>query len=356
MFLSKKFLPFSLILTFALLLILPNLLSCSDNSVSPEQLNSSNAHSDHSLTNNPLIEQRADPWIYKDTDDSYYFIASVPEYDRLELRTAKSINVLKTAEVKTIWQKHTTGKMGAHIWAPELHKIDGKWYIYFAAGESEDIWAIRMWVLSNDSVNPLEGEWQEEGQLDSGWQSFALDATTFEHKGKRYLIWAQGAEDKSFKGTALWMSEMANPTKLKGEVVLLTKPELAWETIGHHVNEGPAVLIRNNKVFVTYSASATDDNYTMGLLWVDVNADLMDVSNWHKSPQPVFATNESLKRFGPGHNSFTVADDGITDLLVYHARNYKELQGNPLTDPNRHTYIREILWDKAGFPIFGQDK
>ncbi|MDA5483519.1 alpha-N-arabinofuranosidase, partial [Yersinia intermedia] len=35
---------------------------------------------------NPLIEQRADPFIYRHTDGYYYFTASVPEYDRLELR------------------------------------------------------------------------------------------------------------------------------------------------------------------------------------------------------------------------------------------------------------------------------
>lgn len=34
---------------------------------------------------NPFIEQRADPFILRDGSD-YYFIASVPEYDRLEIR------------------------------------------------------------------------------------------------------------------------------------------------------------------------------------------------------------------------------------------------------------------------------
>lgn len=33
---------------------------------------------------NPFIEQRADPYILRH-QDSYYFIASVPEYDRLEI-------------------------------------------------------------------------------------------------------------------------------------------------------------------------------------------------------------------------------------------------------------------------------
>ena len=45
----------------------------------------------------PLIEQRADPYIYRHTDGYYYFTASVPLYDRIELRRAKTIAELATA-------------------------------------------------------------------------------------------------------------------------------------------------------------------------------------------------------------------------------------------------------------------
>ncbi|VDZ80862.1 glycosyl hydrolase [Salmonella bongori] len=39
---------------------------------------------------NPFIEQRADPFILRD-GSNYYFIASVPEYNRLEIRRADSL-------------------------------------------------------------------------------------------------------------------------------------------------------------------------------------------------------------------------------------------------------------------------
>ena len=87
---------------------------------------------------NPLVEQRADPWIYKHTDGYYYFTASVPAYDCIELRRARTIQELGTAEPVVIWRKHEKGRMSGHIWAPELHYIDGKWYIYFAAGGSDE--------------------------------------------------------------------------------------------------------------------------------------------------------------------------------------------------------------------------
>ena len=302
---------------------------------------------------NPIAKQRADPWVYKTDDGIYYLIATVPEYDRIVIRKANSINGLKTAEEKVVWRKHDQGVMGHHIWAPELHKIDGTWYIYFAAGEAENIWNIRMWVLSNPSEDPMEGEWKEEGRIKTQHDSFSLDATVFEHNGKRYMIWAQNVRGGEH-GTALVLSEMKDPVTLTGPEVVLTEPEFSWERIKYNVNEGAAVIRRNGKIFVTYSASATNHNYCMGLLWIDEDADLLEAANWMKSPGPVFYTNEDLKRYGPGHNSFTIAEDGETVIMIYHARDYKEIEGHELSDPNRATRARVVRWTESGFPDFMQ--
>jgi len=303
---------------------------------------------------NPIAEERADPWVYKTDDGTYFLIATVPEYDRIVIRKAHSINGLKSAPEKEIWHKHEKGVMGHHIWAPELHKIDGKWYIYFAAGEAEKIWNIRMWVLSNSSKDPMDGEWKEEGQIITERESFSLDATTFEHKGKRYLIWAQNVRGGNH-GTALVLSEMKDPLTLTGPEVVITEPDFSWERMKYSVNEGPAVIKKNGKIFVTYSASATNHNYCIGLLWIDENADLLDAANWNKSPGPVFYTNEDFKRYGPGHNSFTTAEDGKTTVMIYHARDYKEIKGHELSDPNRATRARVVEWTETGFPDFIQN-
>jgi len=309
-----------------------------------------------SLTfNNPIAVQRADPWVHKADDDTYYLVATVPEYDRIVIRKANSINGLKDAKEKAVWHKHEQGVMGHHIWAPELHQIDGRWYIYFAAGEAENIWNIRMWVLSNSADDPMEGEWKEEGRIKTAQESFSLDATTFEHRDKRYLIWAQNVRGGEH-GTALVMSEMKDPITLTGNEVILTEPEFSWEKMKYNVNEGPAVIKKDGKIFVTYSASATNHNYCVGLLWIDADKDLMDASNWIKSPGPVFYTNEDLNRFGPGHNSFTTAEDGETVVMIYHARDYKEIKGHELSDPNRATRARVVHWTESGFPDFMQNK
>ncbi len=302
---------------------------------------------------NPLIEQRADPWCVRHSDGRYYFTATAPEYDRIELRCATTIAGLATVEAKAIWRKHDKGPMSYHIWAPEIHHIDGKWYIYFAAGQAEDIWAIRMYVLECTAANPLEGEWTEKGQLKTNWQSFSLDATTFEHRGIRYLVWAQ--KDPEIRGnTNLYVAKMDTPWSITGEQVMITKPELPWEQILFWVNEGAAAIIRNGRVFISYSASGTNHNYCMGLLTADENADLLDAKSWKKSPVPVFKSCPANSQYGPGHNSFTVAEDGKTDLLVYHARNYKEIEGDPLNNPDRHTRVQVLHWKPDGTPDFGE--
>ncbi|MFD7709594.1 family 43 glycosylhydrolase [Streptomyces sp. NPDC059786] len=301
---------------------------------------------------NPFVRNRADPHIHRHTDGRYYFTATAPEYDRIVLRRSRTLNGLATATESVIWRKHATGDMGAHIWAPEIHHIDGKWYVYFAAAPANDVWAIRIWVLENASADPFRGTWVERGQLRTAWETFSLDATTFTHRGTRYLAWAQH-EPGMDNNTGVFLSAMADPVTLTGPQVRLTTPEYAWETTGYKVNEGPSVIQRGGRVYLTYSASATDSNYCLGLLTADDDADLLDPAAWSKSPTPVFTSNDTTKQYGPGHNCFTVAEDGRTDVLVYHARQYKEITGDPLDDPNRHTRVQPLGWKADGTPDFG---
>ncbi|WP_425464246.1 glycoside hydrolase family 43 protein [Paenibacillus zeisoli] len=305
--------------------------------------------------NNPLVEQRADPWVYKHNDGYYYFTASVPEYDRIEVRRSSTLEGLRDTQPVVAWRKYETGMLSANIWAPEIHFIQGKWYIYFAAARTtetkEGLFDHRMYVLENTSANPLEGEWVEKGQVRTAWESFALDATTFEHQGRLYYVWAQ--KDPEIEGNSnLYISAMSNPWTLSGEQVMISTPEHPWEVIGFKVNEGAAFLKRNGRIFISYSASATDHNYCMGLLSADESSDLLDPQSWTKSPEPVFQTNEETGQYGPGHNSFTVSEDG-QDVLIYHARNYKEITGDPLYDPNRHTRAQVFGWNENGTPNFG---
>jgi GH43 family beta-xylosidase len=302
---------------------------------------------------NPIVPQRADPHVFLHRDGYYYFVATVPEYDRIELRRARTLGELTTAAPKVIWRRHAHGPMGAHIWAPEIHFLNGRWYVYFAAGDAEAIWNIRMYVLENSSPNPLEGTWTEKGQIKMNWESFTLDATTFENRGTHYLVWAQSGQDPKITGTGIYIAKMDTPWSITGKQVAITLPELPWERVGYNVNEGPAVLQKNGRIFLTYSASATDANYCLGMLTASDTADLLDPKSWTKSPEPVFKSNPATSQYGPGHNGFTTTPDGKTDILVYHDRNYEKIQGDPLNNRDRATRAQVIRWKPDGTPDFG---
>jgi GH43 family beta-xylosidase len=301
---------------------------------------------------NPLVRQRADAQVSKQ-DGWYYMTGSVPEYDRLVLRRSRTIAGLSDAPETVLWRHLAKGPMSGFIWAPELHRIDGRWLMYFAAGPSgggEDVFRIRTYAAACDGPDPMTGTWSVLGQLQTAWDSFTLDSTSFVHRGTRYLAWAQrepGIETNS----NLYLAPLATALTLAAKPARLSVPTLDWEVRGYKVNEAPALLARNGRLFLTYSASATDARYCMGMLTARDDADIMDPQAWTKSPVPVMSTSATHKIFGPGHNSFTVDERG-RDMLVFHARDYEDITGDPLFDPNRHTRVQRIAYDAEGRPVF----
>lgn len=303
----------------------------------------------------PWIMQRADPYVYH-KDGFYYFTGSMPKYDCITLRKSKSLIDLKDAEEVVVWKKHETGPMSEHVWAPELHYLYGKWYLYFAAGEKEDVWKIRPYVLECEGDDPTSGKWVEKGMIqpaegdEFSFQAFSLDATIFKNKGKYYYVWAEKV-GVGKQISNLYIAEMESPIKLKTVQVLLTTPDYDWERYGFWVNEGPSVIHHEGKIYLTYSASDTGVNYCVGMLSVDEDADVLDSANWKKERYPVLKTDESLEIYGPGHNCFTEDEEGNV-VMVFHARTEKDLVGNPLYVPNRHAMMLEVKWDEEGKPVF----
>jgi GH43 family beta-xylosidase len=318
---------------------------------------------------NPFISERADPYIVSDGNGRYYFTASYPAYgsadkgyDRIILRRSTTVAGLAKAEEKTIWKAHSNGIMSRHIWAPEMHYIGGKWYIFFAAGTTENVWAIRPYVLECDG-DPYTGNWKECGQMQASsgdtesFAGFSLDMTYYEHNGKHYVVWAEINGDSS-----LFMAEIdpSAPYRLISKPILLTKPEYNWEKVNNRVNEGPAVLQTNGKVYIFFSASGTGSEYCVGRLEADADSDLMNVSNWRKLSTPVLETRNLNGESGPGHNCFVTDENGDL-LIVYHARPASHSSGecgtynkDPLYDPCRHTRVKQVTFAADGTPLIDQ--
>jgi len=293
-------------------------------------------------------------------DGTYYFTASIPEYDRIVLRSSGTLEGLKDASEVTIWTKHESGPMSKHVWAPELHYLQGNWYIYFAAGEKDDIWKIRPYVLKCTGQNPIKDSWVEKGIMkcvegdDFSFRAFSLDATVFENKGEYYYVWAE----KVGVGKAisnLYIARMEAPDQLATVQVLITTPDYDWERVGFWVDEGPAVIKKNGKIYLTFSSSETGPCYCMGMLSTTEDADLLDPQSWKKERYPVLQTDAEKGIYGPGHNSFTKDEEG-NDICVYHTRTYPEITGDPLYDPNRHAMLMKVEWDQEDKPVFRYQK
>ncbi|HIR28592.1 MAG TPA: family 43 glycosylhydrolase [Candidatus Choladousia intestinigallinarum] len=310
--------------------------------------------------NEPWILQRADPYVYRHTDGTYYFTASVPAYDRIVLRKSSTLDGLKDAGETTVWVKHDTGIMSKHIWAPELHYLMGKWYIYYAGGDIADEWAIRPYVLECQGQDPMKDPWVEKGKMKRAegdvfsFEAFSLDATVFCNKGKYYYVWAEKVSVGP-QISNLYIAEMENPCQLKTIQVLLTTPDYDWERVGFWVNEGPAVIKHQGKIYLTFSASETGAAYCMGMLTADEDADLLDPRSWSKDRYPVLKTDAEKGIYGPGHNSFTTDEEG-NPVMVYHARTEEKIEGNPLYNPNRHAMLMKVRWDEeTGRPVFSYE-
>ncbi|NLZ80498.1 MAG: family 43 glycosylhydrolase [Clostridiales bacterium] len=319
---------------------------------------------------NPFIMHAADPFIYRHTDGSYYFTSSHADsehdlegkyqYRKITLRKAKTLEDLSNNYTEKVLfsREPLSNDTSPHIWAPELHFIDSKWYLYFTTTISNDNrWEIRPHVLECADEDPMTATWVNKGVLkciDSSsmaFTRFSLDHTVFEHKGSLYMIWAQ--EDN--KNSDLFISIMINPWTIDEKVTKIATPQYNWETHGFPVCEGPSILKRNGRIFLIYSASGTDALYCMGMITAEEDADLLKASSWVKTPYPVFQSNKNNGQFGPGHNSFTVDEDG-NDIMVYHARQkerYLVDKGyQPLYDVGRNASLGKVYWNPDGTPNF----
>ena len=273
------------------------------------------------LNNKPWILQRADPYVYRHTDGTYYFTASVPAYDGIVLRRSDTLAGLADAQETEVWHKHESGIMSCHIWAPELHYINGAWYIYYAGGDKDDIWQIRPYVLECNDADPITGTWTEKGKMGRAdddvfsFEAFSLDGTVFESKGKWYYIWAEKV-GVGKQISNLYIGELETPYKLKTVQVLLTTPDYDWERVGFWVNEGPAVLKRNGKIFMTYSASETGIAYCIGMMTADEDADLLDPLSWKKERYPVLQSVST----GPGTTALPWTRMAMTSWCIMPGR------------------------------------
>lgn len=307
---------------------------------------------------NPLLPAGADPWSV--FHEGWYYYTHTTG-NNVTLWKTRSLAELENAPSKVVWEPALGKPYSSGVWAPELHYLDNKWYIYVAADDGHNR-NHRLWVLENTAEDPLEGSFTMKGQLKTpGGDKWAIDGSVFEQQGQRYLVWSGWEGDENGRQD-IFLCRMKNPWTTEGERIRISTPVYAWERHGDipdpgpddkpqvFVNEGPQPLQHGDKIFIIFSASGCwTDHYVLGMLRADAHADLMDHSSWHKYPEPVFKAGNTRGTYAAGHNSFFRSPDDSEDWILYHA-NPEPGQG---CGGHRSPRMQKITWDANGMPYFG---
>jgi GH43 family beta-xylosidase len=296
----------------------------------------------------------ADPWVVQH-DGMYYYVRS---HDRRiwVARSAKLSEVI-TAPAKAIWSAPDTGWNRTNIWAPEMHFIDGHWYVYYAAGRAGPPFTRQhAGVLQSADADPM-GRWIDRGMIYTGdsvgtgtGDRWSIDMTVGRIAGRDYAVWsgwsARAATDKTPQ--QLYIAPMANPWTISDNRVLLSAPDESWERGPElDLQEGPQFLRRGGDVFVLYSTrDSWLKEYALGQLRLrDTTADPLQPASWVKTG-PVFTGNARV--FGVGHASFVTSSDSSEHWIVYHTKD------SPTPGWRRSVHMQPFSWSTSGDPLFGE--
>lgn len=272
----------------------------------------------------------------------------------LYLYRSDGLTTIKQNAVK-VWEPPSDGWNRTHLWAPELHFIDGLWYIYYAAGEAGPPFVHqRSGVLKSTGSDP-QGPYVDKGLLFTGdakgdrTNVWAIDVTVGYIGERLYAVWSgwQENEDTDKTPQHLYIAEMSDPWTISSERVRISSPVEPWERGTElDLNEGPQFLMRDDEVFIIYSARESWlKAYQLGQLRLkSLDADPMDPASWDKSG-PVFTGTDEV--YGVGHASFTTSPDGTEDWIVYHAK-VDETPGW-----ERVIRMQSFGWNPDGSPDFG---
>jgi GH43 family beta-xylosidase len=299
---------------------------------------------------NPLYDG-ADPWVIRHGEE--YFSCSTGPGGRIEVW--KSDSMVERGQCSVVWSPPHHGWNRAEVWAPELHFVRGRWYIYYAAsdGRNENH---RMGVLRSLTEDP-QGAFENLGQMYTGDDlagrtnnRWAIDGTILELHGRLYFAWSGWEDHRDIQH--LYIAEMSDPARISSNRVQLCPNNChEWEHVGESrsergLHEGPAFLHRNGRVFLIYSCSGSwQTSYKLGMCSMPETSDPMLPGSWTKHPTPVLAPNGRM--LGVGHCSFTTSSDGQEDWILFHAKKSRR------DGWDRHVHAQRFSWTSSGLPDFG---
>ncbi|ETS81978.1 hypothetical protein PFICI_06980 [Pestalotiopsis fici W106-1] len=303
------------------------------------------------------VESTPDPFVVR-AHRQYYM--TFTKGNRIEIWTSKYLaSFEESARKAVIWRPPPCTEHSADLWAPELHAIRGRWYIYYAAANpARGSGSHRMYVLGGPPANedPTLGQWEFLGRILGMPDQWATDGTVFELDNTLYFVysgWPLDDHGHSDLTQQLFILKLDDPTIAASHPVMISAPEHTWEFTSddngaHGINEGPQFLESPDGKWkgIVYSAAGSwTHQYKLAVLHYN-GGDPLNPRSWPKSQQPLLqASGHSKGPWGPGHGNFlSVGDETI---CVFHGTDSQHDGWE-----NRKARCQRVVFSKHG-PYMG---
>lgn len=310
---------------------------------------SSKNNTSFSTYHNPVFEPiLADPTVLKADDGWFYAYGTQDNWGDGNpahlVAIVRSKNLVNWAYVKDAFITKPNWKEKGGIWAPEVVKVNGKYYMYYAFST----WGDPDPGIGLAIADGPAGPFVDQGKLFSSKEikvPNSIDPFYIEDQGKKYLFWGSFS-DAETQGT--YGLELSNDGK--------SVPNLS-KKIKIAAGDFEAVMIHKREGYYYFFGSkescceAADSKYNVrvgrskALFGPYVDKDGKDLRERMAGSLLIHRTEETA---GPGHNSRLITDSNGNDWMLYHAIDVKNPKVS--TGANRRFLMLDKVSWKDGWP------
>lgn len=290
-----------------------------------------------------------DPFLHYEESEKTFYLYGTTGGSRFDYYVSKDL--VDWSLGGTCFQPTSSDWSQNRLWAPEMHKIGDKYYLYYSAAENSSA-TLHCSVAVSDSPkgpftnNIAEGVDGSKPRFDFGFAS--IDGSVFvDDDGKMYYYFAKDQVDGI---STIWGAELENPYTLKGPAKQLTRVGYSkttgnetqpWETAQGRWNEGPYMVKHGDIYYLTYSANM----YTSKYYGVGYATSFSPLDDFEKPADCMLMGSEKLANSadewdyasGTGHHMFITL--GNQTYVVYHKQYNIINKGN----------VRIFAYDSFGF-------
>ncbi len=251
---------------------------------------------------NPIIDKYlADPFIHFE-NDTYYLFATGDADDGNKIPVYTSSDLKNwTFEKGAVMQGDSTSWNYKHFWAPEVHKFDDTYYLYYTASPKISPRNSQNKVGVATAKNIL-GPYTDHGPVISHG---SIDGhPLLDDDGSMYFYFTvEQLNSTGLPQGGIYAYNMKDPMTVIGEPIPIITTN-AWQ-------EGAFILKKDDMYWMTYSKGAwKNETYHVKLAKAK-----HPLGPFELLDTPLLQSNETVK--GPGHNSLFKDKNG-NDWIVYH--------------------------------------